>query len=142
MIIIIVIGCCVVLPIMIVWITNKRKSHEIDKQTELLMTLMEKKPNLDPAEVMQKLNVSSKSHKTIKQKLLENMFSGGMMTLMGLAILIPHLCGLVFFGNRENGLFIGGVMMAMGIAFLIHYLVSKKQLRGEIEAEEQRLKEQ
>ena len=142
MIIIIVIGCCVVLPIMIVWITNKRKSHEIDKQTELLMTLMEKNPNLDPAEVMQKLNVSSKSHKTIKQKLLENMFSGGMMTLMGLAILIPHLCGLVFFGNRENGLFIGGVMMAMGIAFLIHYLVSKKQLRGEIEAEEQRLKEQ
>ena len=142
MIIIIVIGCCVVLPIMIVWITNKRKAHEIDKQTEILMTLMEKNPDLDPAEVMQKLNVSSKSHKTIKQKLLENMFSGGMMTLMGLAILIPHLCGLVFFGNRENGLFIGGVMMAMGIAFLIHYLVSKKQLRGEIEAEEQRLKEQ
>jgi hypothetical protein len=33
-------------------------------------------------------------------------------------------------------------MMAMGVAFLIHYLVSKKQLRSEIEAEEQRLKEQ
>ncbi len=142
MIVIIVIGCCVVLPIMIVWITNKRKAHEIDKQTEILMTLLEKNPDLDPAEVMQKLNVSSKSHKTVKQKLLENLFSGGMMTLMGLAILIPHLCGLVFFGNRENGLFIGGIMMAMGVAFLIHYLVSKKQLRSEIEAEEQRLKEQ
>lgn len=142
MIVIIVIGCCVVLPIMIVWITNKRKAHEIDKQTEILITLLEKNPDLDPAEVMQKLNVSSKSHKTVKQKLLENLFSGGMMTLMGLAILIPHLCGLVFFGNRENGLFIGGIMMAMGVAFLIHYLISKKQLRSEIEAEEQRLKEQ
>ena len=142
MIVIIVIGCCVWLRIMIVWITNKRKAHEIDKQTEILMTLLEKNPDLDPAEVMQKLNVSSKSHKTVKQKLLENLFSGGMMTLMGLAILIPHLCGLVFFGNRENGLFIGGIMMAMGVAFLIHYLVSKKQLRSEIEAEEQRLKEQ
>lgn len=142
MIVIIVIGCCVVLPIMIVWITNKRKAHEIDKQTEILMTLLEKNPDLDPAEVMQKLNVSSKSHKTVKQKLLENLFSGGMMTLMGLAILIPHLCGLVFFGNRENGLFIGGIMMAMGVAFLIHYLISKKQLRSEIEAEERRLKEQ
>ena len=142
MIIIIVIGCCVVLPIMIVWITNKRKAHEIDKQTEILMTLMEKNPNLDPAEVMQKLNVSSKSHKTIKQKLLENVFSGGLMALMGLAILIPHLCGLTFFGNRENGLFSGGIMLAMGLAFLIYYLVSKRQLKSEIEAEEKQLKEQ
>ena len=141
MIIIIVIGCCVVLPIMIVWITNKRKAHEIAKQTEILMTLMEKNPDLDPAEVMQKLNVSSKSHKTIKQKLLENVFSGGMMTLMGLAILIPHLCGLVFFGNRENGIYVGGMMVAMGVAFLIYYLVSKKQLQSEIEAEERQLQE-
>ena len=142
MIIIIVIGCCVVLPIMIVWITNKRKAHEIDKQTEILMALMEKNPDLDPAEVMQKLNVSSKSHRTIKEKLLGNVFSGGMMTLMGLAILIPHLCGMVFFGNRENGLFCGGIMLAMGVAFLIYYAVSKKQLSGEIEAEEKRLQEQ
>ena len=142
MIIIVVIGCCVVLPLMIVWLTNKRKSHEIDKQTEILMAMMEKHPDLDPAEVMKKLNVSSKSHKTIKQKLLENVFSGGLMTLMGLAVLIPHLCGLVFFGNKENGIFCGGIMLAMGVAFLIYYLVSKKQLSGEIEAEEKQLKEQ
>ena len=142
MIVIVVIGCCVVLPLMIVWLINKRKNHEIDKQTEILMAMMEKHPDLDPAEVMKKLNVSSKSHKTIKQKLLENVFSGGLMTLMGLAVLIPHLCGLVFFGNKENGIFCGGIMLAMGVAFLIYYLVSKKQLSGEIEAEEKQLKEQ
>lgn len=141
MIITIVIGICVVLPIMIVWLVNKRKSHEIDKQTEILTTMLEKHPDLDPAEVMKKLNMSSKSHESIKQKLLGNLFSGGMMTLMGLAILIPHLCGLVFFGNKENGLFIGGIMLAMGVAFLIYYFVSKKQLRAEIEAEEKRLSE-
>lgn len=141
-IVIIVIVLCVVLPIMIVWIVNKRKSHEIDKQTEILMAMLEKHPDLDPAEVMKKLNVSSKSHKTIKQKLLENVFSGGLMALMGLAILIPHLCGLTFFGNRENGLFSGGIMLAMGLAFLIYYLVSKRQLKSEIEAEEKQLKEQ
>jgi hypothetical protein len=33
-------------------------------------------------------------------------------------------------------------MLAVGLAFLIHYLVSKKQLSGEIEAEEKQLKEQ
>ena len=141
MIITIVIGICVVLPIMIVWLVNKRKSHEIDKQTEILTTMLDKHPDLDPAEVMKKLNMSSKSHESIKQKLLGNLFSGGMMTLMGLAILIPHLCGLVFFGNKENGLFVGGIMLAMGVAFLIYYFVSKKQLRAEIEAEEKRLSE-
>ena len=142
MLVIVVIGCCVVMPLMIVWMNNRRKQHEIDKQTEILMAMMEKHPDLDPAEVMKKLNVSSKSHKTIKQKLLENVFSGGLMTLMGLAVLIPHLCGLVFFGNKENGIFCGGIMLAMGVAFLIYYLVSKKQLSGEIEAEEKQLKEQ
>ena len=135
-------GVCIALPLIIVWLTNKRKNHEIDKQTEILMAMMEKHPDLDPAEVMKKLNVSSKSHKTTKQKLLENVFSGGLMTLMGLAVLIPHLCGLVFFGNKENGIFCGGIMLAMGVAFLIYYLVSKKQLSGEIEAEEKQLKEQ
>lgn len=142
MIIIVVLAVCVVLPIMIVWLTNRRKSHEIDKQTEILMAMMEKHPDLDPADVMKKLNVSSKSHKTTKQKLLENVFNGGMMLLMGLAILIPHLCGIVFFGNKENGLFIGGMMVAMGMAYLIYYLVSKKNLQGEIETEEKTLKEE
>lgn len=141
LIIIVVIGCCVVLPIMIVWMNNRRKQHEIDKQTEILIAMMEKHPELDPAEVMKKLNVSSKSHQTIKQKLLGNLFSGGMMTLMGLAVLIPHLCGLVFFGNKENGIYVGGMMLAIGVAFLIYYFVSKKQLSSEIEAEEKRLKE-
>ena len=142
MIIIIVIGTCVVLPVLIVWLTNKRKAHEMDKKSEILKTLLEKNPNMDPAEVMQKLNMSSKPNKTIKQKLLENVFNGGIMLLMGLAILIPQLCGLTIFGKKENGLFVGGMMLAMGVAFFIYYFVSKKQLSTEIEAEEKRMQEQ
>lgn len=138
----VVVGTCIVLPIMIVWLTNRRKSHEIDKQTEILMAMLEKHPDLDPAEVMKKLNMSSKSTKTVKQKLLENVFNGGMMLLMGLAILIPHLCGLVFFGSKTNGIFVGGIMLALGMAFIIYYFISKNQLQSEIEAEEKRLKEQ
>ncbi|MBQ6070253.1 MAG: hypothetical protein IJK85_00715 [Bacteroidales bacterium] len=135
-------GVCIALPLIIVWLTNKRKNHEIDKQTEILMAMMEKHPDLDPAEVMKKLNVSSKSHKTIKQKLLDNVLTGGFMTLMGLAVLIPHLCGMVFFGNKENGIFCGGIMLAVGLAFLIYYFVSKRVLRNELEAEEKRITEQ
>ena len=142
MITLVVVGTCIVLPIMIVWLSNRRKSHEIDKQTEIVMAMLEKHPDLDPAEVMQKLNISSKSTKTIKQKLLENVFNGGMMLLMGLAILIPHLCGLVFFGSKTNGIFVGGIMLALGLAYIIYYFISKSQLQGEIEAEEKRMQEQ
>lgn len=142
MIALVVVGTCIVLPIMIVWLSNRRKSHEIDKQTEIVMAMLEKHPDLDPAEVMQKLNISSKSTKTIKQKLLENVFNGGMMLLMGLAILIPHLCGLVFFGSKTNGIFVGGIMLALGLAYIIYYFISKSQLQGEIEAEEKRMQEQ
>ena len=34
-------GVCIALPLIIVWLTNKRKSHEIDKKTEILMALLD-----------------------------------------------------------------------------------------------------
>lgn len=141
MIIIIVIGCCVVLPLLIVWMNNKRKNHEIDKKTEILKTLLEKNPDMDPTEIMNKLNMSQKSNKTMKQKLLDSLFSGLMLTLMGLVILVLHLDGMISFGSKAIGLYSGGVMMAIGVAFLIYYFVSKSALRNELEAEERELKE-
>ncbi|MBR4647199.1 MAG: hypothetical protein IKO75_08830 [Bacteroidales bacterium] len=141
--IVFLIGVCVVLPLTIVWLVNKRKNHEIDKKTEILMALMEKKPNIDPAEVLNKLNMSQETNnKTLKQKLLENLYGGLMMTLMGLVILVLHLMGMVSFGSKAIGLFCGGVIMAIGLAFLIYYFVSKRVLRNELEAEEKRIAEQ
>lgn len=143
MITIITIGLCVVLPLLIVWMINKRKKYEIDKKTEILKILLEKNPDMDPAEIMNKLNMPQKSNnKTLKQKLLESLYSGLMMTLMGLVIFVLHLMGMVLFGSKAVGLFCGGVMMAIGIAFLIYYFVSKSALRNELEAEERQLKEQ
>ena len=96
MVIIVVIGCCVVLPIMIVWLTNKRKSHEIDKQTEILIAMLEKHPDLDPAEVMKKLNVSSKQYKAEQTRRYRRMmvlvFVAGVLTggiLMLVTLLNP-----------------------------------------------------
>ena len=143
MIIIVVIGICVVLPLMVIWLINKRKNHEIDKKTEVLIALLEKNPDLDPVEVMNKLNMSQETNnKTLKQKLLENLYGGLMMTLMGLVILVLHLMGMVSFGSKAIGLFCGGVIMAIGLAFLIYYFVSKRVLRNELEAEEKRIAEQ
>ncbi|MDY6327183.1 MAG: hypothetical protein SPL47_07715 [Bacteroidales bacterium] len=143
MIIIIVIGCCVVLPLMIVWLVNKRKNHEIDKKTEVLMLLLEKKPDIDPAEVLNKLNMSQNSdNKSLKQKLLGHLLAGCIYLLVGLVIFFTHLFNMIFFGSKTMGVVGGGVLAAIGIAFIIYYFVSRKMLQGEIEAEERRLTEQ
>ena len=74
MIIIVVIGICVVLPLMVIWLINKRKNHEIDKKTEVLMALLEKNPDLDPVEVMNKLNMSQETNnKTYMFKISKNL---------------------------------------------------------------------
>ena len=143
MIIIIVIGCCVVLPLLIVWMTNKRKRHEIDKKTEILKTLLEKNPDIDPVEVMNKLNMSQdSSKKSLKQSLLEKLLNGCICMLVGLVIFFTHYYGMIFLGSKSMGIVGGGVLTAVGIAFIIYYFVSKNVLRNELEAEERQLKEQ
>ena len=143
MIIILVIGCCVVLPLMIVWLTNKRKNHEIDKKTEILMALLEKNPDLDPAEVLDKLDMSSEDgKKSLKERLLEKLLGGCICTLIGIVLFFTPLFGFVFLGDKTEGVVIGGVLTAIGIALIIYYFVSKKMLQSEIATEEKRITEQ
>ena len=136
-------GFCIALPLIIVWLTNKRKSHEIDKKTEILMALLEKNPDLDPAEVLDKLDMSSEDgKKPLKERLLEKLLGGCICTLTGIVLFFTHLYGFVFLGDRTTGVVGGGVLTAVGIALIIHYFVSKKMLQSEIATEEKRITEQ
>ncbi|MBR3572737.1 MAG: hypothetical protein IKN99_05740 [Bacteroidales bacterium] len=135
-------GLCIALPLIIVWLTNKRKNHEIDKKTEILMALLEKNPNLDPAEVLDKLDMSSEEgKKPLKERLLEKLLGGCICTLTGIVLFFTHLFGFVFLGDKTTGVVGGGVLTAVGIALIIHYFVSKKMLQSEIETEEKRITE-
>ena len=136
-------GLCIALPLIIVWMTNKRKNHEIDKKTEILMALLEKNPDLDPAEVLDKLDMSSEDgKKPLKERLLEKLLGGCICTLIGIVLFFTHLFGFVFLGDRTTGVVGGGVLTAVGIALIIHYFVSKKMLQSEIATEEKRITEQ
>ena len=133
-------GVCIALPLMVVWLTNKRKNHEIDKKTEILMALLEKKPELNPAEVLDKLDMSQEpGKKSPKEKLMEKLLSGCIYTLIGIVLFFTHLFGFVFLGNKTNGVVGGGVLAAVGIAFIIYYFASKKMLQGEIEIKDKQL---
>ncbi len=136
-------GVCIALPLIIVWLTNRRKSHEIDKKTEILMALLEKNPNLDPAEVLDKLNMSSESgKKSLKERLLKKLLGGCICTLIGIVLFFTHLFDFVFLGDKTTGVVGGGVLTAVGVALIIYYLVSKKMLQSEIATEEKRIMEQ
>ena len=136
-------GVCIALPLIIVWLTNRRKSHEIDKKTEILMALLEKNPNLDPAEVLDKLNMSSESgKKSLKERLLKKLLGGCICTLIGIFLFFTHLFDFVFLGDKTTGVVGGGVLTAVGVALIIYYLVSKKMLQSEIATEEKRIMEQ
>ena len=135
-------GLCIALPLIIVWLTNKRKNHEIDKKTEILMALLEKNPDLDPAEVLDKLDMPSEDgKKTLKERLLEKLLGGCICTLIGIVLFFTHLFDFVFLGNKTNGVVGGGVLAAVGIAFIIYYFVGKKMLQGEIEIKDKQLTE-
>lgn len=136
-------GVCIALPLIIMWLTNKRKNHEIDKKTEILMALLEKNPNLDPAEVLDKLDMSSEDgKKSLKERLLGKLLGGFICTLIGIVLFFTHLFGFVFLGDKTEGVVIGGVLTAIGIALIIYYFVSKKMLQSEIATEEKRMTEQ
>ena len=135
-------GLCIALPLIILWMTNKRKNYEIDKKTEILMALLEKKPDLDPAEVLDKLDMSSEEgKKSPKEKLLEKLLTGCICTLIGIVLFFTHLFDFVFLGNKTNGVVGGGVLAAVGIAYIIYYLVCRKMPQGETDTEEKRLTE-
>ncbi len=136
-------GLCIALPLIIVWLTNKRRNHEIDKKTEILMALLEKNPNLNPAEVLDKLDMSSEDgKKSLKERLLGKFLGGCVCTLIGIVLFFTHLFGFVFLGDKTEGVVIGGVLTAIGIALIIYYFVSKKMLQSEIATEEKRIAEQ
>ncbi len=107
-----------------------------------LVLVLEKKPELNPAEVLDKLDMSQEpGKKSPKEKLMEKLLSGCIYTLIGIVLFFTHLFDFVFLGNKTNGVVGGGVLAAVGIAFIIYYFASKKMLQGEIEIKDKQLTE-
>ena len=131
-------GC--VLPIMVVWLSVRRRMNETNKRTEIVLAAIEKNPEMDIEELMKKI---SPKQKLLKEKLLSKLLKGTLCALLGL--------GFVGFGswlsyagrggtdNPVMAICAGLILFAIGIAFLVNYGVGKKMLAKELEAEEQQL---
>ena len=137
----IALGC--VLPIMIVWLNNRRRIIEDQSRSQIIMALIEKNPNLDIEETLKKFAPAKKKPKLLKEKLLNKLLLGIIATTIGVGLTILDIC-ICYAGGASGDLFwqlglISGISTTVGIAFLIYYFIGKKMLASEMEAEQKLL---
>lgn len=127
------------IPAMILWgfmAKLKIRRHQIDKQSELIATMIEKGENLDSKLVAETLSAFNVEKKSAKRKVLKHLEYGALSSLVGVFLLIYGLCE-----DKSDPIMIGGLLLTIGIAFLIMFFVSKRFLQEEIEKEEKEVVE-
>ena len=127
---IIAIICAVVLPILIVWLNNRKKINETNQRTQIVLAALEKNPNLDVEELIKKMAPTQKK-KLLKEKLLTKLLWGGIIGFVGFSIIASNLW-LDYLGGADPEMLsilyaIGGILFGIGLAFIINYYVGKIQ---------------
>ncbi|HBC28928.1 MAG TPA: hypothetical protein DC006_04550 [Prevotellaceae bacterium] len=130
-------GCCVVLPIMAVWLTERRKMHETDKRTEIALAAIERNPGMNVEDFMRSLQPRQK---TIKERLYMRLSAGLSLCGIGLGLLLYALYrGLSYSWTAVDvkGMALSGsVFCLLGLGFIIAYRMGKRMFRKELEAGE------
>jgi hypothetical protein len=133
----IVIGVCVILPICVVWLITRARQHETDKKTEIMLKAIESGAQVDPA----LFKARQPKTRGIKQELLDKFTGACVTSFMGFAFLLitfvdPNSKALWF---MQTAPWAGAILLAIGTALFLSYLVGKRTLAKEIEAEEKNL---
>ena len=134
-------GC--VLFFLVIWMIIRNKRNETNKRVEVALAAIEKNPGIDVEELLKKVTPKQKS---LKEKLVNKLQWGTMISLVGLVFI-----GFGAFIGYEGGwdaddpvvaTVFGSIILAVGIACFINYFIAKKMLAKEIEAEERQLSQQ
>jgi hypothetical protein len=132
------IACGCILPIFAIWMGIRKEINESKNRTQVLLSAIEKNPDVDVEELMSKM---SPKKKLIKEKLLNKLLAGCITTFLGIGLL--GYCTYVGYIGGSNSSDIKGmglagvVLLGVGIALFINYFIGKKMLAKEMEAEEQ-----
>lgn len=129
-------GICVVMPVMIVWLTSRAKSHAEDRRTEVLLKAIENGLDIDP-DLLVGPGKAAKP-KTVRMRLLEQLKSGTMMAVSGIVMMV---CSLTVARLGWWLTLCGGFMMAIGAGMIVYYIMGRKDLQSEIRSEEEKKKE-
>ena len=132
---IITIGICVVLPVMVVCIVNKRKKNDTDRKTEIMLAPIEKNADVgNMEEILKSLTPPQENpEQKAKRRMQSNLMCGTALTVIGAAIITAYLISaimgyIVIFQAINVICFLGVPALAFGIGMLLAYRAAKKSL--------------
>ncbi len=132
--------CGCILPIVAYWLYVRESTNKTNQRTQIVLAAIEKNPDMDLEELMNKI---SPKKKLLKEKLLSRLLWGGIIAFLGIALIgfcvVQGFVGGMHTSDLQQFSLFGAVLLGIGIAFLVNYYVGKKMLAKEIEAEEKKL---
>ena len=128
-------GLVVVFPILYVWLTQRNKQHETDKRSEIAMAIIEKNPDIDIQEFLNKLNPPKESYKEKMLKIMHyEVLWGTICTIGGIVAIIVTITLSILQGFDGAVIPIGSVFgiapLAVGCGLLAAYNNAKKTLEN------------
>ena len=128
-------GLVVVFPILYVWLTERNKQHETDKRSEIAMAIIEKNPDIDIQEFLNKLNPPKESYKEKMLKIMHYEVLWGTICMIGGIVTILVVVVLSILQDFDGafiplGSVFGIVPLAVGCGLLAAYNNAKKTLNN------------
>ena len=128
-------GLVVVFPILYVWLTQRNKQHETDKRSEIAMAIIEKNPDIDIQEFLNKLNPPKESYKEKMLKIMHyEVLWGTICTIGGIATILVTITLSTLQGFDSSVIplcsIFGVVPLAVGCGLLVAYNNAKKTLNN------------
>ncbi len=127
------IGICVALPISIVYLILKRNIISENNKKEIILAALEKNADVNIEELVKK---TSAPDKLLKEKLLKKLQWGLMTIVLSIGLFIYAI-----FVELKLYVICSVALLAIGVSLLFTYLMGKKMLAKEMEAEEQNLRQ-
>ena len=129
------IAIVVVLPIVMVWLYYRDEQLKATKRSEIVMAVIEKNPEVDVQEFLNKLNPPKLSYKEKMLKIMHYEVLWGTICLIGGAITILVIITLsILQGFAEEFISIGSIFgivpLAVGCGLLAAYNNAKKTLEN------------
>lgn len=128
-------GLVVVFPILYVWLTERNKQHETDKRSEIAMAIIEKNPDIDIQEFLNKLNPPKESYKEKMLKIMHyEVLWGTICMIGGIATILVTITLSTLQGFDSSVIplcsIFGVVPLAVGCGLLVAYNNAKKTLEN------------
>lgn len=128
------IGICVVLPVLIIWMDYRRRQHETDKRTAVIMAAIEKNGEIDVQDYFDKLTPKQVPFKeSFTKRLHLEMLFGTILTVFGLLSVVGSAVALYFLRVKNEDMLVvfiifGVISFAIGVGLLAAYFSGTKRL--------------